>query len=128
MTTSAHHIRILVVEDEYLIALMIEDTIRGLGFEVAGPVGDLPGAVRLAESEPLSAAILDVHLQRGERVYPVVEILQRRGVPLMLTTAYREIEIERAYAGQILLRKPFDQAQLEQCVVRLLEPARSRRT
>lgn len=121
MTNAAHPIRILVVEDEFLIALLIEDTIRGMGYKVAGPVGDLPGAMRLAETEALSAAILDVHLQHGEWVYPVVEILRRRGIPLMLTTAYRDIEIDRACAGETLLRKPFDQAQLKQGIVTLVE-------
>jgi DNA-binding response OmpR family regulator len=63
--------RILVVEDEFLVALHIEDTLRRLGYEIIGPVGDLPNAMRLAEAETLSAAILDVHLQHGERVFPV---------------------------------------------------------
>ena len=125
MVTSAGSVRILVVEDEFLIALLIEDTIRGMGYEVTGPVGDLPGAMRLAETEPLSAAILDVHLQHGERVYPVIGILRRRGIPLVLTTAYRDTEIDGAYADQTLLRKPFEQAELERCIAGLVEPAHS---
>jgi CheY-like chemotaxis protein len=126
MITSGRSVRILVVEDEFLIALLIEDMVRGMGYDVAGPVGDLPGAMQLAETEPLAAAILDVHLQHGERVYPVIEILRRRGIPLALTTAYRDTEIEQAYADEPLLRKPFDQSQLEQCIAWLVEPAHSR--
>jgi CheY-like chemotaxis protein len=114
--------RILIVEDEFLVALLIEETVRNLGHEVVGPVGDLPSALRLAETEDLSAAILDVHLQHGERVYPVVGSLRRRGIPLVLTTAYRETEIDPDCAGEMLLRKPFDQAELEQCIVRLIRP------
>lgn len=112
--------RILVVEDEFLVALMIEEAIRRLGHEVAGPVGDLAGALRLAEAEPVSAAILDVHLQHGERVYPVVKLLRRRGIPFVLTTAYRESEIDPDCAGDMLLRKPFDEQDLRQCIASLL--------
>jgi len=115
--------RILVVEDEFLVALHIEDTFRRLGYEIIGPVGDLPNAMRLAETETLSAAILDVHLQHGERVFPVIEILRRRRVPLVLTTAYRDTEIDPAYAREKLLRKPFDQTDLERCVVGMVGPS-----
>jgi response regulator of citrate/malate metabolism len=66
--------KILIVEDEFLVALLMEETVRNLGHEVVGPVGDLAAAMRLAATEALSAAILDVHLQHGERVYPVVGI------------------------------------------------------
>lgn len=120
MPPSARPARILVVEDEFLVALMLEEAIQRLGHEVVGPVGDLAGALRLAEAEPVSAAILDVHLQRGERIYPVVEVLRRRGIPFVLTTAYRESEIDPDCAGERLLRKPFDQADLEHCIDSLL--------
>jgi len=122
MPPSAEPVRILIVEDEFLVALLIEETVRNLGHEVVGPIGDLAEAMRLAESEALSAAILDVHLQHGERVYPVVKILGRRRVPLVLTTAYRDTEIDPDCAGEMLLRKPFDQAELEQCITRLVHP------
>lgn len=114
--------RILIVEDEFLVALLMEETVRNLGHEVVGPVGDLTAAVRLAETEAVSAAILDVHLQHGERVYPVVGILRRRGIPLVLTTAYRDTEIDPDCAGETLLRKPFDQSELEHCIARLVHP------
>lgn len=115
--------RILIVEDEFLVALLMEETVRTLGHEVVGPVGVLTDAMRLAGTEDLSAAILDVHLQHGERVYPVVPILRRRGIPLVLTTAYRDTEIDPDCAGEMLLRKPFDQAELERCIARLLHPS-----
>lgn len=122
MPPSAEPARILVVEDEFLVALMIEETVRRLGHEVAGPVGDLAGALHLAEAEPVSAAILDVHLQRNERVYPVVQVLRRRGVPFVLTTAYRESELDPDCAGEMLLRKPFDDLDLKRCIDGLLHP------
>lgn len=122
MSPAADSARILIVEDEFLVALLIEETVRNLGHEVVGPVGDLPSALRLAESEALSAAILDVHLQHGERIYPVVKILRRRGIPLVLTTAYRDTEIDPDCAGEMLLRKPFDQVELEQVIARLVRP------
>ena len=114
--------RILIVEDEFLVALLMEETVRNLGHEVVGPVGDLTTPCGWPRPKTVSAAILDVHLQHGERVYPVVAILRRRGIPLVLTTAYRDTEIDPDCAGEMLLRKPFDQTDLERCIARLLHP------
>lgn len=67
-------LRILVVEDEMLIAVLIEEMLQGLGCHVVGPVSRLDAALRLAHEEPLDAAILDVRI-RGGQVYPVAEEL-----------------------------------------------------
>ena len=65
-------LRVLVVEDEMLIAVLIEEVLQGLGCHVVGPVSRLDAALRLAHEEPLDAAILDVRI-RGGQVYPVAE-------------------------------------------------------
>ena len=69
-------LRILVVEDEMLIAVLIEEMLQGLGCHVVGPVSRLDAALRLAHEEPLDAAILDVRI-RGGQVYPVVKNYSR---------------------------------------------------
>lgn len=78
--------RILVVEDEPLIAMMVEDMLAELGAQVIGPAGSLAEALLLAE-EQIDAALLDVNLE-GERVYPVAERLTVRGVPFVFATGY----------------------------------------
>ena len=79
--------RVLVVEDETLIAVEIEETLRELGCVVVGAVGKLDAALRLAAEEALDAAILDVAI-RGGHVFPVAERLLARGVPFVLASGY----------------------------------------
>lgn len=112
--------RVLVVEDELLLALNLEQLLTGFGFEVIGPVGSLHDAARCAENEPLDAAILDIQLHSGERVYPVADILLWRRIPHMLMTAHGLEGIEPAYAGIPLLSKPLQLADLSLGLTRLL--------
>lgn len=107
--------RILVVEDEPLIAMMVEDMLAELG-AVIGPAGSLAEALLLAE-EQIDAALLDVNLE-GERVYPVAERLTVRGVPFVIATGYgatgndwqgRAPTIEKPYR-RTDLQAAFDQA------------------
>lgn len=79
--------RVLVVEDEMLLALDLEEGLREAGCEVVGPAGSLRAAMRLAENSEIDAAILDVNLA-GERVFPVAQILAERGIPFVFATAY----------------------------------------
>jgi CheY-like chemotaxis protein len=65
-------LRILVVEDEMIIAVLIEEMLQGLGCHVVGPVSRLDAALRLAHEEPLDAAILDMRI-RGGKVYPLLK-------------------------------------------------------
>ena len=80
-------LRILVVEDEVLIALEIEERLKGLGCEIVGPVGRLDRALELARSTALDGALLDVNV-KGGLVYPVAEELLTREVPVVFSTGY----------------------------------------
>jgi CheY-like chemotaxis protein len=73
--------RVLVVEDELVIAVTIEDVLRALGCEIVGPVATVEKALKLARDETFDVAILDVTI-RGGKVYPVAELLLARGIPL----------------------------------------------
>lgn len=79
--------RILVVEDEPLLAMTIEDVLADAGAEIVGPVATVARAAELAADATLDAALLDINLG-GERSDPVIEILRRRGVPFVLATGY----------------------------------------
>nr|WP_223861368.1 response regulator [Geminicoccus harenae] len=108
----------MVVEDETLIALLIEETLQDLGCVVVGPVGRLDKALQLASQEALDAAVLDVTI-RGGHVFPVAEQLLARGVPFLLASGYGDWALPEALQGKPRLAKPFTHQELEE-QVRLL--------
>jgi CheY-like chemotaxis protein len=79
--------RVLVVEDEPVIAMALEDLLLELGCTVVGPISTVNGAFEAAETEVLDGALLDVNV-RGTLIYPVVERLIERGVPVVLCSGY----------------------------------------
>jgi CheY-like chemotaxis protein len=111
-TDSLAGCRILVVEDEILIAVMIEETLRSLGCIVVGPVAKLEAALRLACNEALDGAILDVTI-RGGQVYPVTEHLLARGIPFVLASGYGDWALPDTLQDQARLTKPFTTHELE---------------
>lgn len=98
--------RVLVVEDEILIAMMIEDALTEFGCEIVGPVSTLEAALKLARNETLDAAFLDVTIRGGE-VFPVAEILMKRGIPFVFSSGYGDWALPEAFKGQHRLTKPF---------------------
>jgi CheY-like chemotaxis protein len=108
-------LRVLVVEDQMIVAMEIEGMLRALGCVVLGPVGTLELAVRLGREETLDAAILDVSLD-GETIFPVAEELQRRGIPFIFATGYGESILPEKWRGQLHLGKPFNREQLEKLI------------
>jgi DNA-binding response OmpR family regulator len=90
--------RILVVEDEFLIALDLEDALGELGCEIVGPAATVSDAMRLVEAKPPDAAVLDVRLVDGSTA-PIALELRRRGVPFLVLTGY-----ERQQVGDPVLR------------------------
>ena len=109
MTASLEGIRILLVEDEYLVASLIEEILEIAGCVVTGPIPRLAQAVDAADRETCDAAVLDVNLA-GERIYPVAEILSRRNIPFVFVTGYGVLPGE--YANRPRLCKPFKMADL----------------
>lgn len=115
--------RILVVEDETLIAMLIEDLLRDLGFEVAGPVARVGAALALIEREAIDGALLDVNLGT-ERSYPVADTLSALQRPFVFTTGYGEAGLDPAYRGCPVLKKPVTRESLAQAMTAHLSPAR----
>ena len=99
-------LRILVVEDDMLIALEIEQTLHDLGCVVIGPVGKLDAAMQIADHEGLDAAILDVNI-RGGHVFPVADRLRARGIPFALASGSGDWALPQAFRNQPRLTKPF---------------------
>ena len=113
--------RILIVEDETLIAMEIESVLTTLGCEIVGPVAKLETALRMAREEALDAAILDVNI-RGGRVFPVAEILLERGVPFLLASGYGDWALPETLRGQPRLTKPFTSEAVESGIRTICRP------
>jgi CheY-like chemotaxis protein len=115
-------IRVLVVEDEYLIRMLVEDMLADLGYAVAAAVGTMAEASELAATGDFSAAILDVNLD-GNEIFPVADILSGRGVPFVFVTGYGERSLPEPYRDRPALQKPFPADQLEAALGGLLAAA-----
>ena len=113
--------RILIVEDEFLVALSLEDHLRALGGTVIGPAATLADAMRAARDVAADLAILDVHLG-GEPVFPAAAILLDRGIPMIFSSGMGgNAHLPPALAGAPLLPKPYTHAAIQHTIRRLLE-------
>ena len=103
--------RVLVVEDEALVSMLVEDELRDAGAEVVGPAPSVRDALRLVEAAAadggLSAAVLDINLS-GQHVAPVADKLAALGVPFLFATGYRHDYARSLHTTAPVLHKPFD--------------------
>jgi CheY-like chemotaxis protein len=111
--------RILLVEDEAIIAFAVEDMLAELGCEVVGPAARLDEAEELAGSAQIDAAILDINLN-DDRSYPVASRLQQRGVPFVFASGYDESGLAWSGPKAELLAKPYRKDQIEAALRRML--------
>jgi two-component sensor histidine kinase/PAS domain-containing protein len=111
--------RILVVEDEMMVAWMLEDMLAGLGCAVVGPATRVNQALAMMDSEAIDAAVLDVNLN-GEKSYPVADALAARGVPFVFSTGYNKNSLQDGYRDFPMLQKPFERSQLGDALTSLL--------
>ncbi|HSY89114.1 MAG TPA: response regulator [Verrucomicrobiae bacterium] len=107
--------RVLVVEDETLVAMMLEEMLQELNCSVLGPAGDLAEAMGFAEKGEFDLALLDVSLRRTPS-FPVAEILQKRGIPFAFMTGYGVQDFPPAYQQLPRLSKPFDLPDLQRAL------------
>jgi CheY-like chemotaxis protein len=98
--------RILVVEDEFLIALDIAGVLEQAGLAVIGPAGNVGDALQAIEREEVHGALLDAHLA-GEPVSRVADALQARGIPFAFVSGYGRDQLPAAHRGAPLVKKPF---------------------
>jgi CheY-like chemotaxis protein len=104
--------RVLVVEDEMLIGMLLEDMLTDMGHEVAAVVPRLKDALAAVNRESFDLAVLDVHLH-GESAFPVADALIAKGVPFIFATGYGERGLPESYRGRPVLQKPFARDDLE---------------
>jgi DNA-binding response OmpR family regulator len=114
--TDLRGLSILIVEDEFFIAMQIADTIKCCGGSIVGPVADLQKARYLAQRETVDGVILDLML-KGESSLSLADELISRGTPVILTTGYAQSHLTERYSQLPQLAKPVREAAL----VRLIE-------
>lgn len=117
--TEFRGIRVLVVEDEGVVAMMIEDMLQELGCEIVALVGRFADACRIAAVTQADLALLDVNLS-GQRVFPVAEILREREIPFVFSTGYGSSGLPPEFSGYPVLGKPFSARDLRQAIATAL--------
>jgi len=103
--------RILIVEDEALVAMLVEDALLDAGCEVLGPAADVESALRLLNESKIDAAVLDMNLG-GDSSAPVADALAERGMPFVVATGYGASGLPPRHRGVPVLAKPYDPADL----------------
>jgi CheY-like chemotaxis protein len=109
-------LRILVVEDELMIRMLLEDMLGELGHTVAAAAARIDEALEAAKTAKVDLAILDVNLN-GEPISPVADALVARGVPFVFATGYGEHGLPAPYRDRPTLKKPFQLEGLEQMLL-----------
>lgn len=115
--------RVLVVEDEAAISMLLEDMLLDFGCTVVGPAARLSTALEMAEGETYEVAILDVNVA-GEPIYPVAEAIAKRDLPLVFSTGYGGAGIREPFRDRPVVQKPFSQADLKRTLIGALGAAR----
>jgi len=109
--------RVLLVEDEYFVAIEVVKALKDKGIAVVGPARSVDEALRMVEGNPIDAAILDINLH-DQRVYPLAEALEARNIPLVFATGYGEQAIPQQFRHIPRFEKPLDLEQLVKAVAR----------
>jgi CheY-like chemotaxis protein len=112
--------RILVIEDSPVVAPFTVDVLGDLGCLVVGPAPNMAAARELLDGEDFDAAILDVHI-RGERVFPLCDLLVAKGVPFVLTSGYADWQMPEKWQDRPRLQKPYTIGQVEEALNALLD-------
>jgi CheY-like chemotaxis protein len=110
--------RILLVEDEFLVAMDIERIVGEIGGEVVGPIANIEEALAKARVERLDGAILDVNIS-GRKITPVAAVLRERAIPYILSTGYSQQGLDAEIADAPTLRKPFDEREVKALALRM---------
>lgn len=112
--------RVLVVEDESLVAMLLETILEDMGCVPVGPAATVDEGLELAGGdEPIDAALLDVNVA-GKQVFPIAEALKARGVPFVFSTGYGEGGLPDEWRGQPTLQKPFTESAVRDALMKAM--------
>lgn len=98
-------LRVLIVEDDYLIAENVAEVLREVGIYVVGPVGKFQEACQMVQDIPLDCAVLDINIVGGT-AFPLIDVLIQSNVPVLLMTGYDQEELPAKYRSLPLIQKP----------------------
>jgi DNA-binding response OmpR family regulator len=115
-TPPLQDLRVLVVEDESLVAMLIEEYLHDFGCAPARTVSRVGKGLKLVKCTELDAAVLDVNVA-GESVAPIAEALEERGVPFIFASGYGAGGVDARWAGRPVLQKPFSAKELHAALV-----------
>jgi CheY-like chemotaxis protein len=104
--------RVLVVEDEVLVAALLEDRLEAMGCHVIGPAAAIEDALELLKTEEIDAAVLDVNIG-GKKVFPVADALAAKDIPFLFATAYGAAGVTDRHSRRAVLDKPYHERALE---------------
>lgn len=111
--------RVLVVEDESLVAMLLETMLEDLGCVPVGPASSVDEGLRLVGTERIDAALLDVNVA-GTPVFAVAEALEARGIPLIFSTGYGEGGLPESWRGRPTVQKPFTEAVIREALMKAM--------
>ncbi len=113
-------LRVLIVEDETLVAMLIEEYLLELGCEVAFSASRVAKAIKGLQTCPVDVAVLDVNVA-GESIARLAETLDERGIPFIFASGYGARGIDARWSGSPVLQKPFTGGDLRSALLALLE-------
>lgn len=114
--------RVLIIEDESHVAMMLEVLLQDMGFEVAGMATRFGDAMAKARSLDFDVAVLDVNLD-GEPSYPVAEAIAERGIGFVFATGYGADRLPESLRSHPVLQKPYRMGDLKQALQQVVERA-----
>ncbi|WP_372784080.1 response regulator [Phenylobacterium sp.] len=110
-TAALKGLRVLVVEDEMMVSMLIEDMLSDMGCVVMGPASRLDEAIELTKASEIDCAVLDVNLG-GQPIFPLADLLRERGCPFAFATGYGDAGLRDVDRGTPVLQKPFREGDL----------------
>ena len=111
--------KVLVVEDEMMIAMLIEDMLDEFGCKLVGPATNVPRALELIGKETVDVAVLDLNLD-GKDTYAIADALRQNNVPFIFATGYGSTGMRPEYGDRPVLQKPFQAKDLETALAEAL--------
>ena len=112
--------RILVIEDSPVVGPFTVDMLDDLGCAVVGPAPNMAAARELVEAGEFDAALVDIHI-RGERVFPLCEMLDARALPFVFTSGYADRQMPEKWQDRPRLQKPYTIDQIRQALSALFD-------
>lgn len=104
--------RVLIVEDEVMVLMMLEDVIVALGHEIFNTASNLEDGLAAAKTGAFDIALLDINLN-GQLSFPIAVVLRQRGIPFLFASGYGRAGLIEDFTGSSIIKKPFSIAELE---------------